>query len=137
MALVIDTGVLLAALDATDPDHERCAILLRDTQEQRIMPDLVLGELEYWLRKKSGPSTFLALCQDLADGAYRLHALTSEQVVRAAEIEEKYADLNLGFVDAAVFVTCEVLGEDKVATLDRRHFAVLRTSQGEVLRLLP
>lgn len=43
----------------------------------------------------------------------------------------------LGFVDAAVFVACVALGEEKVATLDRRHFSVLRTEAGRALDLLP
>jgi len=38
---------------------------------------------------------------------------------------------------AAVFLTCVELGEDKVATLDHRHFSVLRTEDGRALRLLP
>lgn len=38
MALVIDTGPLLAALDAADPDHERCAGLLSETKEDLVVP---------------------------------------------------------------------------------------------------
>ncbi len=40
-------------------------------------------------------------------------------------------------MNAAVFATCEALGETKVATLDRRHFSVLRTEDGSTLDLLP
>lgn len=40
-------------------------------------------------------------------------------------------------MDAVVFETCEALGERKLASLDRRHFSVLRTRGGGPLELLP
>ena len=48
MALVLDTGPLLAALDAADPDHERCASLLSEASEDLVIPILVLAELDCW-----------------------------------------------------------------------------------------
>ena len=47
MALVCDTGPLLAALDAADPDHLRCARLLTAGDEDLVVPALVLAELDY------------------------------------------------------------------------------------------
>jgi uncharacterized protein len=43
----------------------------------------------------------------------------------------------MGLVDAAPIATCEQLGGTKVATLDRRHFTVVRPRHCEALRLLP
>lgn len=57
--------------------------------------------------------------------------------LRAVALGRRYADLDLGFVDAAVIAVCESLGETKVATLDRRHFGVVRPAHCERLRLLP
>ncbi len=57
--------------------------------------------------------------------------------LRAVELARQHADLDLGFVDAAVIAICESLGETKVATLDRRHFGVVRPAHCERLRLLP
>lgn len=73
----------------------------------------------------------------MQQGAYRLHHLGEEDLVRAAELERTYASLDLGFVDAAVVTACERLGEDKVATLDRRDFSVVRPRRREALTLLP
>ena len=47
MALVLDTGPLLAAIDADDDDHASCAELLRRTAEARVLPSPVLVELDY------------------------------------------------------------------------------------------
>ncbi|MDO8670727.1 MAG: hypothetical protein Q7O66_04765 [Dehalococcoidia bacterium] len=53
-----------------------------------------------------------------------------------------YASLNragadIGFVDAAVFAIVERLNETKLATLDHRHFGLLRPRHVESLGLLP
>jgi predicted nucleic acid-binding protein len=50
---------------------------------------------------------------------------------------DRYADHDLGFVDASVLAVVERLGERKVATLDRRHLAAVRPRHVEVLELLP
>ena len=41
MALICDTGPLLAALDAADPDHPACAQLLQEADEDLLVPALV------------------------------------------------------------------------------------------------
>jgi hypothetical protein len=40
-------------------------------------------------------------------------------------------------VDASVLALVERLGEDKLATLDHRHFSVIRPAHVEALALLP
>lgn len=137
MALVLDTGVVFAALVEGDEDHEACAALLIDAEEQLIVPSPILVELDYWLRKEASVDTWLAFCEDLYQGAYSLWSPDARGVMKAAEIQSRFSDQPIGFVDAAVFVACELLGEEKVATLDARHFSVLRTEQGGSLRLLP
>ncbi len=44
---------------------------------------------------------------------------------------------DVGFVDAAVLVIVERLNESKLATLDRRHFGLLRPRHMDALELLP
>jgi uncharacterized protein len=48
-----------------------------------------------------------------------------------------YADLPLGTTDATVIALAERLDVDEVATLDRRHFTVVRPSHTPSLNLLP
>ncbi|MEX2394499.1 MAG: PIN domain-containing protein [Actinomycetota bacterium] len=137
MALVIDTGVLLAALRADDPEHDRCVALIATCREPRVVPAPVLVELDYWLRKFGANSAWLGFCEDVAERAYSVHHLDPDGLVRAAMLQKRYANLSLNFVDAAVFTTCETLGETKVATLDHRDFGTLRTSDGRSLAVLP
>jgi uncharacterized protein len=137
MALVLDTGVLYAALDASDPDHGRCAALLEQPIETLLIPAPVLVELDYWVRKFSSAQVWLSFCEDVGSGAYTVMPLDATLLLEAARLQAQYADLPLGVVDAAVFATCESIGERRVATLDRRHFSILRTRRGTALELLP
>jgi uncharacterized protein len=137
VALVLDTGPIVAALNTADPDHAACASLLTQSQEDLVVPVPVLVEVDYWLCKLSGPKVWQTFVSDIADGLYRLQPLIDEDLVRAAELEVIYADLRLGLVDAAVISICERLGEPKVATLDRRHFGVVRPRHVRAFELLP
>jgi hypothetical protein len=46
-------------------------------------------------------------------------------------------DLGLGFVDPAVLAVTERFREPKLATLDHRHFSVVRPGHANALELLP
>lgn len=135
MALVVDTGPLVATLDATDPDHERCVDLLQGSVEPRVVPVCVLVEVEYLLRP--WPQAFAALMADLEAGALELVDLPTRWFLRAGELVDQYRDLPLGLVDATVVAATEMLGEPKVATLDHRHFTVVRPAHTAALTLLP
>lgn len=137
MALVVDTGVMYAALDASDPDHAACAGLLEGSVEQIVVPVLSLFELDYWLRTYTTPDMWLALAEDVSAGPYVLYPLDSQALLRCAQLQQQYADQPLDLTDASVLVTCELLGERKVATLDHRHFSVLRTQDGRSLEIVP
>lgn len=137
MALVLDTGPLLAALDAADPDHAVCARLLTGAREDLVVPSLVLAELDYWCHERLGGDVWLAFLEDVLDGAYRVEHPLPDDLRRCRALQAGYADLRLGVVDASVIALVERLGEDKLATLDRRHFAVVRPAHVEGLRLLP
>lgn len=135
MSLVLDTGPILALLDAGDPDHRRCVALVEEVDEDLVVPAAVLVEVDYWVLKLLGHDAWAVFVEDLARGAYRFAPLDIEDLQRASELERTYRDL--GLVDASVIALCERLGEPKVATLDRRDFAVVRPRHCEALRLLP
>jgi len=56
---------------------------------------------------------------------------------RVRELCDRYADADIGFVDAAILAVVERFNETKLATLDRRHFGLLRPRHVDALRLLP
>jgi predicted nucleic acid-binding protein len=137
MALVLDTGPILALLDAADPDHDACVAMVDQIAEDLVVPATVLVEVDYWVLKLLGADTWAIFVDDIAWGAYRLEQVVEADLQRAAQLEREYAGLDLGLVDASVIAVCERLGEPKVATLDRRDFSVVRPSHVEALQLLP
>jgi predicted nucleic acid-binding protein len=137
LGLVLDTGVLLAAIEPRDDHHRACAGLIGQASEARVVPAPVLVELEYLLRQASDPEAFRAFLDDSARGAFTIEPLLREDYARVGELLQTYADLRLGFVDAAVLAVTERLREPKLATLDHRHFRILRPRHVEALELLP
>ncbi len=136
MTLILDTGPIVAALNAGDPDHERCAALLADTDDL-LIPSAILVEVDYWLVKLGGAQVWADFVADIVRGAYRLAHPTDADLTRAAELECTYHDLDLGLVDASIIALCERLDQTTVATLDRRHFSVVRPRHCSHLTLLP
>jgi uncharacterized protein len=57
--------------------------------------------------------------------------------LRIAELVGRYRDLPLGTVDASVVAVGERLGITEVATVDRRHFSVVRPRHVGEFTLLP
>jgi predicted nucleic acid-binding protein len=137
LALVLDTSVLLAGLDAADPDHGPCAELIDEASENLIVPVLVLAELDYWCQERLTADVWLAFLEDVLAGAYSVESPTFGDLERCHELQMTYADLRVGVVDASVLALAERLRETKLATLDHRHFATMRPRHIEALELLP
>jgi uncharacterized protein len=73
----------------------------------------------------------------LAERTFWTVELAAADYRRAAELVLTCEDLPLGTTDATVIALCERLGLSEVATLDRRHFTVVRPRHVEALTLLP
>ncbi len=54
-----------------------------------------------------------------------------------AELSEQYASLGLGGTDASIVAIAERLHIAQIATMDRRHFAVVRPRHVDAFTLLP
>jgi predicted nucleic acid-binding protein len=137
LALILDTGPLYASLDRSDADYESCRRLIEDAKEVLVIPSPVLPEVDYLVSTRMGPAPMVALLSDIEAGAYVVEDLVDADYPRVREIVDRYADADVGFVDAAVLAVTERLGEPKLATLDRRHFGVLRPRHVDALELLP
>jgi len=96
-----------------------------------------MAELDYWCSRRLGARAWLVFLDDVIAGAYRLEPPTTADLRRARELQDRYADLVLGIVDASVLALAERLGEPKIATLDHRHFRTVRPAHVEALELLP
>jgi predicted nucleic acid-binding protein len=135
--LVVDAGPLYAAAARGDRDHARCATLLRaHAGAPLVVPALVVTEVAYLIGARLGAGAEAAFARALRDGELLVEPPT-EDWARITELCETYADLPLGIVDASVIAAAERLRADSIATLDHRHFAVVRPVHLKAFTLLP
>jgi predicted nucleic acid-binding protein len=88
--------------------------LIEATNEMPLVPAPVLVEVDYWMHTRLRP----------------------EDYARVRRLSDQYADSDVEFVDAALLAIVERLNEPKLATLDHRHFGLLRPRHVSALTLL-
>jgi uncharacterized protein len=131
----VDAGPLYAYVDADDQHHEACAELLETYPGPLIAPTLVITEVVYLLSSRLGIDPELKFIADLASGAFDIEPVHPTDWLRIADLVGRYRNLPLGTVDASVIACAERLGIDQVATVDRRHFTIVKANRD--LTLLP
>jgi uncharacterized protein len=133
----VDAGPLYAYVDPGDDHHQSCLTLLETHPGPLIVPKLVITEVVHFIGTRLGSSAEVRFLGDLADDIFRVEPVLPTDWLRIAELVWRYRDLPLGTVDASVVATAERLGIVQVATLDRRHFTVVRPSHIAAFDLLP
>jgi len=133
MAVLLDTGILYASYDRSDPWHNRSVEILRREQGQLIVPAPVIPEVDHLLGSRVGPRARLRFYEGLYGGHYFVADLPREGYARVAELNRQFAELSLGFVDAAVVAIGETLELLRIATTDRRDFEPLASALSLVL----
>lgn len=132
--MIVDTGVLVAAANQADRHHSACRDLVVG-QTRLTIPALVIAEAVFLIERELGPKSEAAFLRSLDSEKYRIES-PAEDLARMAELVRQYDDLPLGGTDASVIALAEREGDRQVATLDRRHFAVVKP-KGLVFELLP
>lgn len=97
----------------------------------------MLGETFYLVGKYLGPLAEADLADSLTDPRFQIVAPSRSDLARAAELIRGYADLPLGGTDALIVATAERLRATQVATLDHRHFNVVRPRHCDAFELVP
>ena len=127
MAALLDTGILYASYDRADDWHERAVAILRREKGPLIVPAPVIPDTDHLLGVRLGDRARLAFYEALA-GHYFVADLARERYARVLELNQQFAGLSLGFVDAAVVAIAEQLGVRRIATADRRDFEPLASA---------
>jgi len=94
-------------------------------------------ETSYLIEHRLGPAAEAQFLADLAGSDFQVEQLSPDDLRRAAVLVGQYADLPLGAVDASVVAVAESLGATEIATLDRRHFSIVRAAHVDAFSLLP
>jgi uncharacterized protein len=135
--ILVDTGPLVAIALPADADHRACEQLRQQRGGDFAVPAPVITETCYMLQTRLGAEAEAAFLQLFALGDLRCIDLLPEDYQRAADLVRQYSDQPLGAVDASVVAVAERLRVQEVATLDARHFRVVRPRHVDHFALLP
>ena len=135
--ILVDSGPLVAAANRRDKHHSASVQALSAVRPPRLVPGVVIAEVSYLLGRDAGPSVEAAFLRSFGSGFLTIVEPTAEDLSRSADLVEQYADLPLGTTDACLVALAERLGVTEIATLDRRHFGVVRPRHVEALLLIP
>jgi predicted nucleic acid-binding protein len=102
-----------------------------------IVPQLVVTEVAYVLETRLGVEAEVRFLGDLAAGNFIAEPVHAADWMRIAELVASHRDLPLGAVDASVVAAAERLGHVALATLDRRHFSVVRPAHTDTFEIVP
>lgn len=133
--ILLDTSVIVALVNAADPDHERCVAVWRDVRAQLVSVEGVLVEATHMLRRtRGGPAAVLHLVLDV--GA-RIVPATEARLRRAATLMDTYRGIPMDLVDALLVVAAEELDVNEILTLDTRGFRAYRIGGRRAFRMRP
>ena len=129
MTALLDTGFLLAVLDADDRYHAACSVALQEEPEP-LLPDVVLPELACMTLRELGYPVWTRFLRSIAAGELPLERMTREDLERTAALLEKYADSKVDFVDCAIVAVAERLKVQSILTVDRGRGRLRKSSPG-------
>ena len=129
--ILIDTGPLASLLTTKDRHHRDCQRKFDSVLSRAVTTVPVLTEAFYLLGEGwSGP---IRLRKLVGRGLLPVHWGSANELARAFELQEKYADLPVDFADASLIAAAEALDTIRVFTLDRRDFTTYRIRRGHEL----
>lgn len=131
-----DTGFLLAAIDKKDPLHKSCLAAL-ESEIAPYLPEIVLPELAYMILRGLGYKVLIDFTRSIIRGELPLVKTEIEDLERAAEILEKYADSRIDFVDCVIVAIAERLNIRRILTVDRWHFNLFRPRHCDHFEIIP
>lgn len=135
--MIVDTSALLAYFDCREPDHDSVRQAIEQTTEFLVVSPYVVAEVDYLVATRVGVDAELAVLRELSAGAWELPAFGAPELAQATSVVEKYRDQAIGIADASNVVLADRYHTRTLATLDRRHFEVVRPFGGGRFTVVP
>jgi predicted nucleic acid-binding protein len=135
--LIVDTGPLVAAADRADREHAAYRAPLEGDEGPLVTMAVVIAEAACLIDRQLDAKAEASLYASIIEGQLEVADLAITDWQRIQDLVDTYADLWLGRTDASVIALAERQGAVRIATLNRRHFAVVRPLHADALELLP
>ncbi len=136
--VLVDAGPLVAVLDESDGDHQRCVSVLKRLSDPMITTWPVVTEAMYLLGQTHNPlDSQEALLTMLDRQLVLVVELRREDLPRLRALIRKYRDLPMDLADATLVRVGEREAVRQGFTLDKRDFQVYRLGRRETLTIIP
>lgn len=112
-----DAGPLVALIDADEPDHEVCRLVLAGLRLPLLTTWLAFTEAMYLLSRAGGARGQGALWKLVLSERMEIADLSRPALDRSARLMAKYADLPMDLADATLVALAEERGDRRVFTL--------------------
>ncbi len=135
-AVIADTGFIVALTNISDSKYD----VVKDIylkQQNILMPQTVLAEVAYLIGREAGIKKVATFLKRISSSRFSLITLTTEDILRIAEILEQYVDSRIDFVDASIMAMAERFNINTILTLDYRDFSLFRPKHCDAFILLP
>ncbi|MGH7655259.1 MAG: type II toxin-antitoxin system VapC family toxin [Gemmatimonadaceae bacterium] len=133
--MLLDTGPIVATLDSRDQWHRTSIGAIERYADRCITSEAVVTEACYFA-SRTGRSGAVALDM-LLDLGIPVVSVEHRGLHACARLMDRYASVPMDFADATLVALAEVFTIREVLTLDRRGFAVYRSTRGEPFRVVP
>ncbi len=132
---LIDTGPLVAYVDAADPAHDLVATALGGFAGRLYTTAAVVTEAMHLVAEDDRGAGMLAGFL-LASGTDIVALTAPPDLQEAVNLMDKYRDTPMDFADATLVVLAGRLGVTEIATLDLRGFSAYRVAGKKPFRLV-
>lgn len=113
-----DAGPLVALIDADEPDHELCTLVLKELRLPLLTSWPAFTEAMYLLSRAGGRRGREALWKLALSGRLDIADLPRSALERSAALMAKYADRPMDLADATLVALAEQRGDRTIFTLD-------------------
>ncbi len=97
----------------------------------------MIVECAWLLNARLGPAAETAIIAAVANGELIRVDLADTDWQRVRDLVDQYADSDIGMVDASLIAIAERLDISTIATVDQRHFNVVRPAHTDAFELIP
>ncbi len=131
--VLLDTGCVVALLDASEEHHEGCAEVVASLEGPLVTCEAVIAESCYLLRDVRGAPE--AVLENVERDVFLLPFRLAGCAGAVAKLMKRYRDLPMGFADACLVQLADVLQTGRILTLDG-DFRVYRWGRNRPFELL-
>jgi hypothetical protein len=135
--VLADTSFLIALGYPRDRNHAAAKQFVAKGGIRLLLPDVVIPETMYNLRRLGGAQAALRFGNLLVAQLPPLVPLTMPDFIRALDVMRTYVDADLDIVDCCLTALAERMNITRLCTFDRRDFSIIRPNHADYFELLP